>query len=1219
MKIPFSSDKNIIFYLMRHSSKSLAVCLLACLCFVPLNAQRKPDLYRKGWIDFNKNGVKDVYEDPHAPLDERVEDLLSQMTIEEKTCQLATLYGSGRVLRDSLPTEGWKDEIWKDGIANIDEQANGLGTFGSSISYPYANSVRNRQAIQRWFVEETRLGIPVDFTNEGIRGLCHDRATLFPSQSGQGATWNRELVRRIAEATAQEAVALGYTNIYSPILDVARDPRWGRVVECYGEDPYLVGELGKQTITALQAHGLVSTPKHFAVYSVPVGGRDEGTRTDPHVAPREMRTLLLEPFRKGIQEAGALGVMSSYNDYDGEPITGSYHFLTEILRQQWGFGGYVVSDSEAVEFLYNKHRVCATAEDAAAQVVNAGLNVRTNFTPPEDFILPLRKAIELGKISLQTIDTRVREVLRVKFMLGLFDNPYKGDVQGVDKVVHSEAHRQVAKQAALESLVLLKNDGLLPLSKGLGKVAVIGPNANEQAQLICRYGPANAPIKTVFQGIKEYLPGAQVSYAKGCDIIDRHFPESELYDLPLDAEEQAMIDEAVGVAQTADVAIVVLGGNEQTVREEFSRSDLDLMGRQEELLRAVQATGTPTVLVLLDGRAATINWADRYIPAIVHAWFPGEFTGEAVAEALFGDYNPGGKLAVTFPKSVGQIPYAFPFKPGADSKGKVRVDGALYPFGHGLSYTEFTYSDLKIVAPATGTEAPVQVSCRVKNTGSRAGDEVVQLYIRDDYSSVTTYVKNLRGFERIHLQPGESRTVDFTLTPRELGLWNRHDEFVVEPGTFSVMVGSSSEDIRLTGSFELKEPAPALPAGQPDLSLHIGSADEDWVFLTPQDVCLDVSLASIPTADLDVQVVCNITTDNFIPVTRLTYPIHAQRGRNARCEVRFAPPVPGFYRFTIHAEANGKRGPASKFNVGYEPERIVSLPDAKPDFEQFWRQTRAELDQVEPHYKLTLLEDQCSDIKNMYHVEMYSFGHVKIEGYYSVPKKPGKYPVIVAYMGYGVPPYFPDATAVPDFCEFVLSVRGQGIQRDRNPYGDWIVHGLDDKTSYYYRGAYMDLVRGIDFVASRPEVDADKIVVEGGSQGGAFTMVACALDKRIKGGAPHIPFLSDFRDYFGICPWPRSAFEGYLRNHTDKSWNDVYDLLTYFDVKNFAPYITCPIIMGVGLQDETCPPHTNFAGFNLTRGEREWHVYRDQKHGVGRSWWPVREAFFRRVTNVTGQ
>ena len=302
------------------------------------------------------------------------------------------------------------------------------------------------------------------------------------------------------------------------------------------------------------------------------------------------------------------------------------------------------------------------------------------------------------------------------------------------------------------------------------------------------------------------------------------------------------------------------------------------------------------------------------------------------------------------------------------------------------------------------------------------------------------------------------------------------------------------------------------------------------------------------------------------------------------------------------------------------PDKAIDLVDeAASRLKMEIESQPTELDQVEPHYKLTLLEDQCSDIKNMYHVEMYSFGQVKIEGYYSVPKKPGKYPVIVAYMGYGVPPYFPDATAVPDFCEFVLSVRGQGIQRDRNPYGDWIVHGLDDKTSYYYRGAYMDLVRGIDFVASRPEVDADKIVVEGGSQGGAFTMVACALDKRIKGGAPHIPFLSDFRDYFGICPWPRSAFEGYLRNHTDKSWNDVYDLLTYFDVKNFAPYITCPIIMGVGLQDETCPPHTNFAGFNLTRGEREWHVYRDQKHGVGRSWWPVREAFFRRVTNVTEQ
>ena len=284
--------------------RRIALCIAVSLC-VGMYAGNNPSIYKKGWIDFNKNGVKDIYEDPSASIEARVQDLLSQMTLEEKTCQMATLYGSGRVLKDSLPTEKWKDEIWKDGIANIDEQANGLGRFGSSLSYPYVNSVENRQTIQRWFVEQTRLGIPVDFTNEGIRGLCHDRATMFPAQCGQGATWNKELISEIARVTVEEAKALGYTNIYSPILDIAQDPRWGRVVECYGEDPFLVGELGKRMIKGLQQEGLVATPKHFAVYSIPVGGRDAGTRTDPHVAPREMRTLYIEPFRKAFCEAGA--------------------------------------------------------------------------------------------------------------------------------------------------------------------------------------------------------------------------------------------------------------------------------------------------------------------------------------------------------------------------------------------------------------------------------------------------------------------------------------------------------------------------------------------------------------------------------------------------------------------------------------------------------------------------------------------------------------------------------------------------------------------------------------------------------------------------------------------------------------------------------------------------------------------------------------------------
>ena len=786
---------------MNKHTLSVAITFLFC---TPISGGIPDGIYHKGWIDFNKNGKMDLYENPKAPLEDRVQDLLSQMTLEEKTCQMATLYGSGRVLKDALPQNNWKTEVWKDGIGNIDEEHNGLGAFKSEYSFPYAKHVNAKHTIQRWFVEKTRLGIPVDFTNEGIRGLCHDRATYFPAQCGQGATWNKKLIARIGEVEAKEAVALGYTNIYSPILDIAQDPRWGRCVETYGEDPYLVGELGKQMITSLQKYNLVATPKHFAVYSIPIGGRDGKTRTDPHVAPREMRTLYIEPFRMAFQEAGALGVMSSYNDYDGEPITGSYHFLTEILRQEWGFKGYVVSDREAVEFISNKHKVADTYEDGIAQAVNAGLNIRTHFTPPADFILPLRKAVDNGKISQETLDKRVAEILRIKFRLGLFDNPYRGNGKQAEQIVHSKEHQAVSLEAARQSLVLLKNEtNLLPLSKSIRSIAVIGPNANEQTQLICRYGPANAPIKTVYQGIKELLPHTEVIYKKGCDIIDPHFPESEILDFPKTAEEVQLMEEAIRAAKQAEVVVMVLGGNELTVREDRSRTSLNLPGRQEELLKAVCATGKPIILVMLDGRASSINYAAAHIPAILHAWFPGEFCGQAVAEALFGDYNPGGRLAVTFPKSVGQIPFAFPFKPGSDESSSTSVYGALYPFGHGLSYTTFTYSDLHISPSHQGVQGDIHVSCKIKNTGKIKGDEVVQLYLRDEISSVTTYTKVLRGFERISLKAGEEQTVHFRLRPQDLGLWDKNMNFRVELGSFKVMLGASSTDIRLHGQFEI--------------------------------------------------------------------------------------------------------------------------------------------------------------------------------------------------------------------------------------------------------------------------------------------------------------------------------------------------------------------------------------------------------------------------------
>lgn len=768
---------------------------------------QNPDegIYHAGWIDLNKNGRKDIYEDSKADMEARVQDLLSQMTIEEKTCQMVTLYGTGRVLKDNLPTDEWLSRVWKDGVGNIDEQHNGVGKAGGEYAYPYTKHVDAIHQVQHWFVENTRLGIPVDFTNEGIRGLCHEKATYFPAQSGQGATWDKDLIARIGNVEAEEAYVLGYTNIYSPILDIAQDPRWGRCVESYGEDPYLVSQLGKQMINSLQSHRLVSTPKHFAVYSIPVGGRDGKTRTDPKVAPREMRTLYLEPFRVAFAEAGALGTMSSYNDYDGVPISGSTTFLTDILRKEWGFKGYVVSDSEAVEFLSEKHKVASDYEDAVAQCVNAGLNIRTTFREPETFVIPLRNAIRHGKISMDVIDERVAEILRVKFWLGLFDDPYRGDGPTAEVVVHSPEHQAVALEAARKSMVLLKNEGgLLPLSKDVKKVAVIGPNADEYSQLICRYGPARPQFKTVLQGIREMLPESKVTYAKGCDIVDPHFPESELLDFDLTDGEKKLMEEAVKAAKKAEVVIMVLGGNELTVREDRSRTSLDLPGRQEELLKKICALGKPTVLVMLDGRASTINFAQANVKAILHGWFPGEFCGQAVAETLFGDNNPGGRLAVTFPKSVGQIPFAFPFKPGSDETNETSVWGALYPFGYGLSYTTFEYSSLRVSPEVQSPDGEVKVSFTVTNTGKVAGDEVAQLYINDCVSSVTTYTKVLRGFERVSLKPGQSTEITFTLTPQDLGLWDKDMKFTVEPGTFEVMVGASSQDIRLNGKFEIK-------------------------------------------------------------------------------------------------------------------------------------------------------------------------------------------------------------------------------------------------------------------------------------------------------------------------------------------------------------------------------------------------------------------------------
>ena len=783
----------------------------------------KSEMYHKGWIDFNKNGIKDIYEDPAATLDARIENLLQQMTLEEKTCQMVTLYGYKRVLKDALPTPEWKQMLWKDGIGAIDEHLNGFQQWGLPPSdnenvWPASRHAWALNEIQRFFVEDTRLGIPVDFTNEGIRGVESYKATNFPTQLGLGHTWNRELIRQVGLITGREARMLGYTNVYAPILDVGRDQRWGRYEEVYGESPYLVAELGIEMVRGLQHnHQVAATAKHFAAYSNNKGAREGMARVDPQMPPREVENIHIYPFKRVIREAGLLGVMSSYNDYDGIPIQGSYYWLTTRLRKEMGFRGYVVSDSDAVEYLYTKHNTAKDMKEAVRQSVEAGLNVRCTFRSPDSFVLPLRELVKEGGLSEEVINDRVRDILRVKFLIGLFDAPYQTDLAGADDEVEKEANEAVALQASRESIVLLKNtDNTLPLNiDKIKKIAVCGPNADEEGYALTHYGPLAVEVTTVLEGIHEKAQGkAEVLYTKGCNLVDAHWPESEIMEYPLTPDEQAEIDRAVANARQADVAVVVLGGGQRTCGENKSRTSLELPGHQLKLLQAVQATGKPVILILINGRPLSVNWADKFVPAILEAWYPGSKGGTAVADILFGDYNPGGKLTVTFPKTVGQIPFNFPYKPASQIDGgknpgpdgnMSRINGALYPFGYGLSYTTFEYSDLEITPKVITPNQKATVRLKVTNTGKRAGDEVVQLYTRDILSSVTTYEKNLAGFERIHLKPGESKEIVFTLDRKHLELLNADMKWTVEPGEFAIMVGASSEDIRLNGILTVED------------------------------------------------------------------------------------------------------------------------------------------------------------------------------------------------------------------------------------------------------------------------------------------------------------------------------------------------------------------------------------------------------------------------------
>lgn len=880
-------------------------------------------IYKKGWIDFNKNGRMDVYEDPAALLDDRIDDLLSQMTVEEKSCQMVTLYGYKRVLQDDLPTPEWKNKIWKDGMGAIDEHLNGFRHWNMPVSdnlnvWPASRHAWALNEVQRFFVEQTRLGIPVDFTNEGIRGVEAYRATNFPTQLGIGHTWDTDLVRRVGYVTGREGRLLGYTNIYAPILDVGRDQRWGRYEEVYGEDPFLVAEMGVAMVEGLQKdYQVAATSKHYIAYSNNKGAREGMSRVDPQMAPHEVENVHVYPWREVISRAGLLGVMSSYNDYDGEPIQGSSYWLIKRLRNDFGFRGYVVSDSDAVEYLHSKHHVSANMKESVRKSVEAGLNVRCTFRTPDSYVLPLRELIADGTIPMEMIDDRVRDILRVKFMIGLFDDPYQRDYAAADREVDGAEHNKVAMQVSRESLVLLKNDHkILPLDVDRIKhIAVVGPNADQTSFALTHYGPLATEVTSVLEGVRSRADksGVEVIYAKGCELVDSTWPLSEILPVEPTSDEQRMIDEALQAARQSDVVLAVMGGGTRTCGENKSRTSLDLPGFQNRLLEALYTAGKPIVVVLINGRPLSINWADRHADAILEAWYPGAHGGTAIAEVLFGDYNPGGKLTVTFPKTVGQIPFNFPFKPNSQIDGyaepgpkgnQSRINGALYNFGFGLSYTTFEYSNLKLSKSKIRPTETIEVSFDVTNTGDREGDEIVQLYIHDRLSSITVYEKQLRGFERVHLNAGETRRITMIVTPAALSMLDREMNRVVEPGNFDIMIGASSVDIRLSARLSVLDAAGI--AYNSDEYTHDVSAKRTVLPATlsrGEDVTFDVRKGveidelRLLWGDDAIDCTFEILTTNgggqFLPV----FTAEAKCGKEQRCT--FAPTTASEVRVSI--------------------------------------------------------------------------------------------------------------------------------------------------------------------------------------------------------------------------------------------------------------------------------------------------------------------------------
>ncbi|MEM1529964.1 MAG: glycoside hydrolase family 3 N-terminal domain-containing protein [Candidatus Bathyarchaeia archaeon] len=734
-------------------------------------------------------------------LEDRVRDLVRKMSIEEKIAQLGSIPASD-LLENGKFSHDKASKLIGMGIGQITRLAGRLLEPEAPESPREPSRVAEiANDIQRFLVEETRLGIPAIIHEECLSGLMAYGATTFPQAIGLASTWNPDLVQSITSVIRRQMRAIGAHQGLAPVLDVARDPRWGRTEETLGEDQYLVASIGVAYIRGLQGEslssGVVATPKHFVAHGFPEGGRN---CAPVHVSPRELMEVFLFPFEAAIREAGAYSLMNAYHDIDGVPCAASKDLLTEILRFRWGFKGYVVSDYGAIEMLKTFHHVAADDMEAAVQALEAGIDIE--LPRVKCYGEPLLKAVREGIISETLIDEAVSRVLRVKFLLGLFDNPYVKVEEAVEAFDRPE-DRALALRAAKESIILLKNDGVLPLKKDLRAIAVIGPNADTTRGLLGDYSYTvhlnckvdAVRIVSILEAIRSKVsPQTEVYFARGCDIYE---PSKEGF------------KEALEAASKADVIIAVMGERSGMFRlpavtgEGRDQNSLSLPGFQEELLKALWELGKPLILVLVNGRPMAVRWAAERVSAIVEAWFPGEEGGNAVADVLFGDYNPGGKLPISVPQDAGQIPVYYSRRASSFRDYVFMSAKPLFPFGHGLSYTQFEYSSLKIEPEKVGPAGKVNISFDLKNIGKFKGDEVAQLYIHDPIASVSRPVKELKGFKRITLEPSEKKRITFILSMDQLAFYDRHMRLIVEPGVYEVMVGSSSEDIRLTGRFEV--------------------------------------------------------------------------------------------------------------------------------------------------------------------------------------------------------------------------------------------------------------------------------------------------------------------------------------------------------------------------------------------------------------------------------